>query len=253
MKGLFKYPGSKNKAAMEIISYFPEHELYVEPFGGSAAVLRHKPPSRREIFNDIRGDIVNLFRVLAFDMERFLEKAEWLVNSRQLFYEFKEWVRSHPPEEDPVIHAVMTYYLLRFGFAGRRSGWGLNINQNSIPGIDTEYLRSVHERLRKVQFTNLDWKALVRKVDGKRTLFYMDPPYPGKGDLYGMHDWDHAEFEGYLRHIEGAWILSYPHQLEGWHCIPIEMQYSLKRRERVTEWLISNRPLKRQERLEKYI
>ncbi len=252
-KGIFKYPGSKNKAAKEIISYFPEHDLYVEVFGGSAAVLRHKPVSNREIYNDIRGDIVNLFKVIAFEFEEFQKRVRWLINSRQLFYEFKQYVKCHQPIEDPVKHAVMTYYTLRFGYAGRRSGWSLNIRQNAVPRVDVKYLEQLHERIKNVQFTNMDWEELIMRVDSEKTLFYLDPPYPGKGDLYGCPGWNHEYFENKLEQINGTWILSYPYPLEGWFSIPIKMQYSLKRRQSITEYLISNKPFKKQDQLKRWL
>lgn len=47
MKAVMKYPGSKWKLADWIISYFPKHHSYLEPFFGSGA-----PPPR---FGEIQG------------------------------------------------------------------------------------------------------------------------------------------------------------------------------------------------------
>jgi DNA adenine methylase len=59
-----RYHGGKWRLAPWIMAHFPPHAMYVEPFGCGAAVLLRKPPSRQEIYNDLDGEVVNVFRVL---------------------------------------------------------------------------------------------------------------------------------------------------------------------------------------------
>ena len=63
MKAILKYPGAKWRIADWIISYFPNHKVYLEPFFRSGAVFFKKTPAYIETINDRDGDIVNLFRV----------------------------------------------------------------------------------------------------------------------------------------------------------------------------------------------
>lgn len=42
-----------------ILKYFPQHRIYVEVFGGSAALLFSKRPSDVEVYNDIDSGLVN--------------------------------------------------------------------------------------------------------------------------------------------------------------------------------------------------
>ena len=58
------YYGAKWRLAKWIISNFPNHKTYVEPCGGSAAVLLRKEPSELEVYNDLDENVVNFFRVL---------------------------------------------------------------------------------------------------------------------------------------------------------------------------------------------
>jgi DNA adenine methylase len=55
-----RYHGGKFRLASWIIERMPEHVCYVEPFGG----VLQKPRSYSEVYNDLDGEVVNLFRVL---------------------------------------------------------------------------------------------------------------------------------------------------------------------------------------------
>lgn len=59
---MFNFVGSKHNIARWIVSHFPPHRTYVEPFGGCATCFFYKPPSQGEVYNDIQGYLVNLFR-----------------------------------------------------------------------------------------------------------------------------------------------------------------------------------------------
>ena len=43
-----RYHGSKWRISQWIISHFPDHKVYCEPYGGSGAILFNKPMSARE-------------------------------------------------------------------------------------------------------------------------------------------------------------------------------------------------------------
>src|SRR5260370_42127241 len=57
--------GAKTRLAPWIISHFPPHQLYCEPFGGSAAVLLAKERAELEVYNDVDGVCVLVFQTLA--------------------------------------------------------------------------------------------------------------------------------------------------------------------------------------------
>jgi DNA adenine methylase len=63
-RSFLRYHGGKWRIAPWIISYMPPHRIYVELFGGGGSVLLRKPRSYSELYNDLDGEIVNLFRVV---------------------------------------------------------------------------------------------------------------------------------------------------------------------------------------------
>ena len=61
---VLRYHGAKFRIRDFVISYFPSHRSYIEPYGGGASILLSKPRAHHEVYNDLDDDIVNLFRVL---------------------------------------------------------------------------------------------------------------------------------------------------------------------------------------------
>jgi len=64
LKPIIPWYGGKQRIAADIIPFFPAHRTYVEVFGGTGAVLLQKEPSPVEVYNDLNGALVNMFRVV---------------------------------------------------------------------------------------------------------------------------------------------------------------------------------------------
>ena len=65
--------GNKRKLSGEIISMFPKHSVYIEPFFGAGGLFFNKQKSKYNIVNDIDADVFNLFMVVMNDKEALRE------------------------------------------------------------------------------------------------------------------------------------------------------------------------------------
>lgn len=218
--GTINYPGSKTTIAPWIIEHMPEHECYVEPFGGSAAVLFNKPRSTIEVYNDIYGRVVNFFEVCRDQGEELYEWLESTPYSRKLYEEYVEDMRSEDEPTDPVAKAGRFFYIQSTSFSGKIDGGGFRINSTTKCPADEiaykyertkEQVKRIQNRFEQVIIENLDYAELTEKYDREGTLFYYDPPYYRVGDAYYEHeeDFDHERFYEVLCEIDGSFIVSY--------------------------------------------
>lgn len=67
--------GGKRRLVRHILPLFPEHQCYVEPFAGGAALFFMRPePANVEVLNDINSDLVNLYRVVQHHLEELVRQ-----------------------------------------------------------------------------------------------------------------------------------------------------------------------------------
>lgn len=221
---ILRYHGGKWKMAETIISYLPSHRVYVEPFGGAASVLLRKPRSYAEVYNDLDGEVVNLFRVVRQDSRRLARELALTPFARDEYRESFESV------EDPLDMARRTVIRSFMGFGSNainrtvKSGFRANSNRSgTTPAHDwanyPRNLRFLTRRLRGVIIENRPAIEIIRQHDSPETLFYLDPPYVHSTRaldvMHGNHGYAHemtdAEHEGLaaiLERIQGMAILS---------------------------------------------
>ena len=93
----FPWIGGKEKIAPYILQTFPPKlAQYVEPFGGSGAVLLALPqdPSRLDIYNDLDAELVNLYSCIKECSNVLLRELKFLpIHSRRLFEYYLHVVR----------------------------------------------------------------------------------------------------------------------------------------------------------------
>lgn len=208
-----------------ILAHFPAHRVYVEPFGGAGSVLMRKPRSYAEIWNDLDGEVVNLFRVL-----RSGEADELVRRLRLTPFSRAEFAEAYRPDEEPIERArkLVIRSFMGFGSNGHNRVTGFRANSNrsgTTPSHDwvnyPESLVTVIERLHGVTVESKDASAVMAQHDGPDTLHYVDPPYvmatrtdAGADYAHEMNDEQHGELLVFLRGLQGMVVLSgYPSPL----------------------------------------
>lgn len=228
---LLRYHGGKWKLAPWIISHFPPHRTYVEPFGGGGSVLLRKPRAYAEIYNDMWRAVVDVFRCardpsLSAELERRLRLTPFARD------EFRD--ASILESDDLVDRARKSIVrsFMGFGSAATNGDFMTGFRASSrrsgtTPALDWQHypdnMRIFLERLQGVVIENKDAFEVIVQHDGHDTLIYCDPPYPHttrnmrRGNASYAHemvDEDHERMAVVLQACRGMVIVSsYPNAL----------------------------------------
>jgi len=221
---VLRYHGGKWILAPWVISHFPRHRIYTEVYGGAASVLLRKARCYAEVYNDLDGEIVNVFRVLRDD-----KTARRLAQDLRLTpFARAEFELSYVETDDPVEQARRTIARSFMGFgsaAASRTVTGFRANSNrsgTTPARDwlnfPDAIPAFIERLRGVVVESRPAIEVMQQHDGERTLHYVDPPYHhstrsfhrGQCGYYRheMTDDQHAELLDTLKTLTGMVVLS---------------------------------------------
>ena len=228
MKPPFPYFGGKQRAATKIIEALPPHELYVEPFAGSLSVLLAKSPVKREVVNDLDGDLVTFWRVLRDRPEELAVACELTPHSRA------EQRLKVADSVDDVERARLVWLKLTQGRAGTllSTGWKQSLNSSaSMPRYLQGYrerLLPAAERIRNVSLECLPALDVIALYDRPEAVLYVDPPYlsstrnsKGYAEEMGARA-DHVELLDVLKSARSRVALSgyssplYERELDNW-------------------------------------
>ena len=231
MKPALKYPGAKWNIAKWIISHFPPHTTYLEPFFGSGAVFFNKPPSKVETINDIDGNVVNLFRVIREKPEELAALIEMTPWAREEYYSSFE--KSGDSVEDARRFLVRTWQAFASD-TSKKTGWRHERQgqqgRNAVKIWESLSDRAIvaAKRLKYAQIEQRDAIELIKSYCFDTVLIYADPPYLREtrtNTLYSneMTNEQHQELLVALNAHLGTVLLSgydcelYSGLLENWH------------------------------------
>lgn len=235
--------GNKTSILHILYALFPmEYGRYIEPFGGSGAVLLGKEkPDKFEVYNDYNHNLVNLFRCMRDRPLAFIRKLGFLnLNARddflfiKKFFEKEEFddkflnqeleltsivlpqiqageireLYKESIEEYDLRRAVMFLKLLRFSYSS--SGKSYACQPFSVRSL-FELIQDLSNRLENTVIENQDFEVLIKHYDRPDSFFYCDPPYFTSEYVYecGFTWNDHVRLKETLAQTDGKWLVSY--------------------------------------------
>lgn len=210
-KPIIPWPGGKRRLLSHLLPLLETpHTCYCEPFAGGAAVLFAREPAKVEVLNDIDGELVRLYRVVAHHLDEFVRQFRWALTSREMF----KWAQMQVPDTlTDIQRAARFCYLQRLTFGVKVSGRTLGVGPGSARSINLlrieEELSAAHLRLHRVVIEHLTWQRCIERYDRPGTLFLLDPPYwqtEGYGVPFGWEQ--HEALAGALRSLKGRAILT---------------------------------------------
>ena len=189
----------KTRSARFIVAALPDDlECYVEPFAGALAVLLARPRARREVANDLNGDIVAFWRAVRDQPAELARRVASTPSARSVFADCAARLAAGDfgdPVERAWCFAVAAQQSLasRGVSAANPSNWRRHMT--GAPGGDWHRTQTapwldVAERIRRVQLDDIDATTLIGQVP-PGAVVYCDPPlhqHQQHGALRGQRD-----------------------------------------------------------------
>jgi len=249
MDSFIKWIGGKRLLRKRIMEEFPEegsYDRYIEAFGGAGWVLfakeKHAP---LEVYNDMNGNLVNLFRCVKHHEKALEEELKWCLTSRELFHDALAQVDTRGMTD--LQRAARFYLVIKSSFGAKLTVF--SGNRAALEGHKiAASLERAHERLQKVVIENRDFDKLIKVYDRDRALFYLDPPYHHTEKYYSVsfEEADHLRLKETVGDIKGRFILSYNDNAfirelyQEYRVIPVERSNNMSPGNSFKELIIKN-------------
>ncbi len=177
---VLKWAGGKQQMLDVLLRHIPQHyNRYIEPFFGGGALF-FALHSTNAVIGDANPELINLYRVIASDVEALIAALEGMQPDEQTFYAIRA---ADVAQLSAIEQAARTIYLNRTCFNGlyrvNRSGeFNVPFGRYKDPLIcDAPNLRAVSQALQGVTIVHADYQETLRSFAQPGDLVYLDPPY----------------------------------------------------------------------------
>lgn len=208
MNSFISWIGGKKSLRKKILEQFPakgSFERYIEVFGGAGWVLFSKDQhAKMEVYNDVNGELVNLFRIVKYHPEALQKELDWMLMSREQFFNALQEISGLTD----IQQAARFWVAIKESFGTDCRSFGVR-NKDMRSAVD--FLLEASQRLNRVVIENVDFEQLLKTYDRPSALFYLDPPYYEAEKYYPdrFNPSDHIRLKNALGRIKGKFLLSY--------------------------------------------
>ncbi len=179
-KPVLKWAGGKQQMVDLLLAHVPpRYNTYIEPFFGGGALFFALRP-QRAIIADSNPELINLYRVVATDVEALIVALAAMATDEELFYQVR---RLDVAALDPIAQAARTIYLNRTCFNGlyrvnRKGQFNTPYGHYANPTVcDPINLRAASAALRTADIIQGDYTDVLRAQAQPDDLVFLDPPY----------------------------------------------------------------------------
>ena len=265
-----RYPGGKASLAPFLSETITINNLYgccyFEPFAGGAGaalrLLRQGIVSQIHL-NDLDPRIVSFWRAILDESERF---AEYILSVPITIEEWKKQLQicRFADSSKPFELGFSVFFLNRCNRSGIILGSAPigGYDQSGKWKMDARFYRetlanrvlAIARRKEQIHVSNMDAldflsNYLAPRRDSESSFVYLDPPYYSNGNRLYMNSYKHLHHRDLARYIQETntlnWVMSYDDTefirdlYATAEITTLPLQYSLQRRRRAQELLIS--------------
>ena len=216
---LFSYYGGKfhliDDIMREMIRIIEKHDIkcVVDVFGGSGKVILSLPLKYKvnRVYNDIDKRLTTTIKLLMDKekREKIIDSLEFAIRSRDLFNEYVNSDWNNLSDEEVALRFL---YISSYSYSADFTTYGYlkNASRNHIYATIDNIKNNWKYVVQLTNIENLDYRDLIKKYAGDKTLFYLDPPYPtsGKKYKYSFSDKDFKNLKKVLDENHAKYIMN---------------------------------------------